>query len=61
MCELRFAAYPAQEPIPGDEVSSADDFTGDLFGPYRTAKGVFTDVDAAGRGTLHGLLDVEYL
>ena len=61
MCELRFAAYPAQESIPGDEVSSADDLAGDLFGPDRTAQGVFTNVDAAGRGTLHGLLDVEYL
>ena len=61
MCELHFAAYPAQESIPGDEISSADDFTGDLLGPDRTAQGVFTDVDAAGCGTLHGLLDVEYL
>lgn len=61
MCELRFTAYPTQESIPGDEVSSADDLAGDLLGPDRTAQGVFTDVDAAGRGTLYGLLDVEYL
>ena len=61
MCELHFAAYPAQESIPGDEIGSADDLTRDLFGPDRTAQGIFTDVDAAGRGTLYGLLDVEYL
>ena len=61
MCELHFAAYPAQESIPGDEISSADDLTRDLFGPDCAAQGVFTDVDAAGRGTLYGLLDVEYL
>jgi hypothetical protein len=61
MCELHFAAYPTQESLPGDEVSSADDLAGDLFGPDRTAQGVFTDVDAAGRCTLYGLLDVEYL
>ena len=61
MCELRFTAYPTQESLPGDEVSSADDLAGDLFGPDRAAQGVFTDVDAAGRGTLYGLLDVEYL
>ena len=61
MCELHFAAYPAQESIPGDEISSADDLARDLFGPNRTAQSIFTDVDAAGRGTLHGLLDVEYL
>ena len=58
MCELHFAAYPAQESLPGDEISSADDFTGDLFGPDRAAQGVFADVAAAGGGTLHGLLDV---
>ena len=58
MCELRFAAYPAQESIPGDEVSSADDLAGDLFGSDRTAQGVFTDVAAAGCGTLYGLLNV---
>ena len=52
------AAYPAHEPIPGDEISSADDLARDLFGPDRTAQGVFTDVDAAGRGTFYGLLDV---
>ena len=57
MCELHFTAYPAQESIPGDQVGSADDLAGDLFGPDRTAQGIFTDVDAAGRGTLHGLLD----
>ena len=61
MCELHFAAYPAQESIPGDEIGSADDLTRDLFGPDRTAQGVFADVDAAGGGPLHGLLDVEYL
>ena len=61
MCELRFTAYPTQESLPGDEISSADDLAGDLVGPDRAAQGVFTDVDAAGRGTLHGLLDVEYL
>ena len=61
MCELHFAAYPAQESIPGDEISPADDLTRDLFGPDRTAQGVFADVDAAGGSTLHGLLDVEYL
>lgn len=58
MCELRFAAYPAQESIPGDEISSADDLTRDLFGPDRTAQSIFTDVDAAGGGTFHGLLDI---
>ena len=58
MCELHFAAYPAQESIPGDEISPADDLTRDLFGPDRTAQGVFADVDTAGRGTLHSLLDV---
>ena len=58
MCELRFTAYPAQESLPGDQVGSADDLAGDVFGPDRAAQGVFTDVDAAGRGTLYGLLNV---
>ena len=58
MCGLLFAVDPAQKCVPGNQVGSADDLAGKLLGADGPAQGVFTDVDAAGVGTLHGLLNI---
>ena len=56
MCGLLFAAHPAQKCVPGDQIGSADDLAGQLPGANGPAQSVLADVDAAGVGTLHGLL-----
>ena len=58
MCGLLFAVHPSEKAVPGNQVGSADHFAGQLPGADGTAQGVLADVDAAGVGTLHGLLDV---
>ena len=58
MCGLLFAVDPAQKTIPGNQVGSADDLAGKLPGADGTAQSVLADVDAAGVGALHGLLDI---
>ena len=61
MCGLLFAVDPAQKTIPRNQVGSADDLAGQLLGADGTAQGVLADVDAAGVGALHGLLDIQTL
>lgn len=58
MCDLRFAADPAQEAVPVDQVSSANHLAGQFLHADCPAKGVLTDVDAAGFGALNSLLHV---